>query len=87
MPRYQISFFKNLVNSDGHPFRCLQGSLEIRDATSSTQAAAQAEKEFEMLNHVPNWNLRADSIDISEIRRHTRDLNASVRARPRPERR
>jgi hypothetical protein len=67
MPTYQISFFKELVNSDGHRFRCLQGSLEIRDASSSTQATAQAERQFELLHDICRWSLHADSVDISEI--------------------
>ena len=68
MTVYQISFFKNLLSSNGHPFRCLQNRMEIRNANSPAQAAARAQEQFEILHQIPVWNLRADSVEICEMR-------------------
>ena len=35
---YQVSFFKYLLSSDGHPFKCLQGRIGVSDAESAEQA-------------------------------------------------
>src|SRR6266511_4580652 len=39
MSTYHVSFFKNLLSSDGHQFKCLQQRIDISDAESSAQAA------------------------------------------------
>jgi hypothetical protein len=30
MIRYRVTFFKNLLSSDGHPFKCIQRAIDIR---------------------------------------------------------
>jgi hypothetical protein len=30
MSTYHVSFFKNLLSSDGHPFKCLQRRVDQR---------------------------------------------------------
>lgn len=67
MPTYQIGFFKGLLSSNGYSFRCLQDRVEIRRANSPAQAAARAQKQFEILHQIPKWNLRADSVDIVDF--------------------
>jgi hypothetical protein len=62
-PAYHVSFFKTLLSSDGHPFKCLQQRIDIRDAESSAQAAETASKEFEALYGCP-WKLHADSMEV-----------------------
>ncbi len=49
MSTYHVSFFKNLLSSDGHQFKCLQQRIDISDAESSAQAAESASKAFEAL--------------------------------------
>jgi hypothetical protein len=66
MKTYEVRFFKTLLSSDGHPFRCLQDRLEITDAGSAETAIAQAERQYETLHNVSTWDRWADSIDISE---------------------
>lgn len=70
MTTYQISFFKTLLSSNGHPFRCLQGQVEV-NAHTPEQAAQRAEQRFERLHRLAKWNLWADSVDICEVHRCT----------------
>jgi hypothetical protein len=63
MSTYQVSFFKNLLSSDGHPFKCLQRRIDIVDAESTAQAAESASRAFEALYGRP-WELHADSIEV-----------------------
>ena len=63
MSTYHVSFFKNLLSSDGHPFKCLQRRIDVTDAESPAQAAQSASRAFEALSGCP-WNLHADSIEI-----------------------
>jgi hypothetical protein len=63
MSAYHVSFFKNLLSSDGHPFKCLQRRIDVTDAESPAQAAQSASKAFEALYGCP-WKLHADSIEI-----------------------
>jgi hypothetical protein len=39
MSTYHVSFFKNLLSSDGHPFKCLQRRIDVTDAESAAHAA------------------------------------------------
>lgn len=64
MADYRISFFKNLVNSDGHPFKCLQRQFEMRGMRDAGQAAQSAARRFEELCGVRGWQLRADVIEV-----------------------
>jgi hypothetical protein len=34
MSTYHVSFFKYLLSSDGHPFKCLQRRIDVNDAES-----------------------------------------------------
>jgi hypothetical protein len=60
MSDYRVSFFKDLVSSDGHRFRCLQQEIDIRNSDSSAEAAESASRTFEALHGLPDWKLRAD---------------------------
>jgi hypothetical protein len=63
MSAYQVSFFKNLLSSDGHPFKCLQRRIDIGDAETAAQAAESASRAFEALYGCP-WKLHADSMEV-----------------------
>jgi hypothetical protein len=63
MSAYHVSFFKTLLSSDGHPFKCLQQRIDISDAESSAQAVEAASRAFEALYGCP-WKLHADSIEV-----------------------
>ena len=47
MSAYHVSFFKNLVSSDGHPFKCLQQRIDVSDAESAAEATESASRAFE----------------------------------------
>ena len=64
MSQYRVFFFKDLLNSNGHLFKCLQGQIVVRDSDDTTQAVECASREFEMLNRVSDWKLYADSIEV-----------------------
>ena len=63
MSTYHVSFFKTLLSSDGHPFKCLQQRIDISDAGSSAQAVEAASRAFEAFYGCP-WKLHADSIEV-----------------------
>jgi hypothetical protein len=65
MSCYRVSFFKTLLSSDGHPFKCLQQRIEIWDVGTANEAAEHASKTFEALHHVPDWTLAADSVEVT----------------------
>ncbi|NVO12614.1 MAG: hypothetical protein HXX10_01120 [Rhodoplanes sp.] len=67
MKTYEVRFFKTLLSSDGHAFRCLQDSLEITNARSAKTAIVRAERQYEKLHNVSTWDRWADSVDISEM--------------------
>jgi hypothetical protein len=63
MATYHVSFFKNLLSSDGHPFKCLQRRIDVSDVESAVQAAESASRAFAALYGCP-WQLHADSIEV-----------------------
>ena len=63
MSTYHVSFFKNLLSSDGHPFKCLQRQIDVSDAES--EAAESASRALEAICGCA-WKLRADSIEVQE---------------------
>jgi DNA-binding response OmpR family regulator len=66
--RYRVSFFKTLISSDGHCFRCLQQSIEIRRARNPDRAIEAAERRYERIHRVPDWRLFADALELQELR-------------------
>jgi hypothetical protein len=59
MTSYHIKFFKNLVNSDGHPFKVLQRVI-VSQSDSRDEAVRIAQQRFEDLEKVGDWRLHAD---------------------------
>jgi hypothetical protein len=64
MADYQIKFFKNLVSSDGHPFKVLQRVIISRSETCE-DAIRIAQRRFEGLENVCDWRLHADFVEAS----------------------
>jgi len=62
--QYRVAFFKHLLSSDGHPFKCLQHTIEIRRAKDAERAIQAAEHRYERLCHVPDWRLHADTFEL-----------------------
>jgi hypothetical protein len=64
MSSYKVSFFKDLLNSSGHRFKCLQKEVEIRRARSVERAVRAAERRFARLHRVRDWKLYADLLEV-----------------------
>ena len=79
MSTYYVSFFKNLLSSDRHPFKCLQRRIDITDAESAAQAAESASGAFEALYGCP-WKLHADSIEVDADRGQRIETQSNIRA-------
>ena len=65
MRTFHISFFKTILSSDGHPFKCLQGSLEVQE-NSADKAIESAKRAFRQEGR--SWSDRADMIEVNEQR-------------------
>ena len=66
MNQYRVTFFKHLLSSDGHPFKCAQRTIDIQYAKSADRAIAAAERRYERLHHVGHWRLRADCFELEQ---------------------
>jgi hypothetical protein len=64
MPCFKVSFFKNLQNSDGQKFKCLQQSFDLL-AESPEEAVKTAQLQFQRHCNLPHWKLHADSVEVS----------------------
>jgi hypothetical protein len=61
---YRVSFFKDLISSDGHQFRCLQQNIVIRRARNDDRAVEAAKRRFQRLCHVADWRFYADGFEL-----------------------
>jgi hypothetical protein len=59
-----VIFFKTLLSSDGHPFKCLQLTVDIAHARNTDRAVKAAKRHFERLHHVSDWTLHADTFEV-----------------------
>ena len=64
MKSYKVSFFKDLLSSDGHRFKCLQRAIEIHRARSLDRAVQAAERRYERLHRTHDWQVHADSLEV-----------------------
>jgi hypothetical protein len=71
MGDYRVFFFNNLVNSYGKPFKCLQRTIRVSSATDAGEASEKAKREFERLEHVPDWKYHAHFLEVESIVRDT----------------
>jgi hypothetical protein len=69
MMYYRVSFFKHLLSSDGHPFRCLQQTVEVRRARDPGRAMKAAKRRYERLFQIPDWRLHADIVELQAYSR------------------
>jgi hypothetical protein len=59
-----VTFFKNLLSSDGHPFKCVQEVVDVRYARSADRALEAAELRYERLHRGHDWTLYADFLEL-----------------------
>jgi hypothetical protein len=60
MNNYRVSFYKDLLNSDGHSFKCLQRQVDVRSEGLS-QALVLAER------LVDSERLNADGVEVMHL--------------------
>jgi hypothetical protein len=60
MNSYRVSFYKDLLNSDGHNFKCLQRQVDVQSEGLS-QALVLAER------LVDNERLDADCVEVMHV--------------------
>jgi hypothetical protein len=63
MNSYRISFYKDLLNSDGHSFKCLQRQVDVQ-SDGPSQALVLAER------LVDNGRLNADCVEVMHLGDH-----------------
>jgi hypothetical protein len=63
MHKFHISFFKKILSSDGHPFKCLQKSVDVR-ATGADSAIEKAKRSLEQAGR--SWRDCADTLEVEE---------------------
>ena len=63
MNNYRVSFYKDLCNSDGHSFKCLQRQIEVQ-SDGPSQALVLAER------LVDNERLNANCVEVTHLADH-----------------
>jgi hypothetical protein len=79
MTAYHVKFFKHLLNSSGHPFKVLQRIIDIRRSKSRERALEAAQHRFERAEHMPDWKMHADTIEVQADKNKT---NGRPEAKP-----
>jgi len=73
MNTYRVSFYKDLLNSDGHSFKCLQRQVEVQSGGPS-QALVLAER------LIDNERLNADCVEVMHLSGHHEFEHPSARS-------
>jgi hypothetical protein len=66
MSKYVVTFFKGVMDSEGHRTNAPQMALEVR-AKGPEEAIAHCQERFARLRGIPDWRLHADSYELAEI--------------------
>ena len=82
MTTYRVKLFKNLLSSEGHPAKVLQRAIAVAGSPTSDDAITIAQNRFEQLEHVPDWKLHADLV---EVERNDKELEGSAATAPQNE--
>jgi hypothetical protein len=64
MHTYQITFFKTVVNSQGHEQKITQRVMPICSA-SCAEAVRDAVRAFEQAEDISDWRVHADSLEVA----------------------
>ncbi len=60
MNKYRVAFYKDILNSNGHSFKCMQRQIDVR-TDSPSQALVLAQKLTE------SENLEADCVEVLHL--------------------
>jgi hypothetical protein len=84
MPVYEVSFFKDIVNSCGKEFRVRQRALQIRSAKTLERAVEAAKRRFARLERITDWRLHASDVEVEILdESHRSASSAPARRRSR----
>jgi hypothetical protein len=64
MTYYEVTFFKYVLSSDGHPFNAPQATLSVW-TDNIKEAERRAKSRFAHLRRIPDWNLHADTVEVA----------------------
>ena len=67
MTHYRVSYYKNLLSSDGHQFKCLQKQFDLPNVESAEKAEEIAAHQFESLHGLRSLRWFADVIEVECI--------------------
>jgi hypothetical protein len=67
MAEFRVTFFNNLFNSNGMPFKCLQRAVIVAGIKDADTASQKAKREFERLENIPNWEYRAQFLEVEVV--------------------
>lgn len=59
---YNVSFFKDVLSSDGHAFKCIQRVIPV-GADSPAEAINAAKRQFEHHYGIGDWRLYAEAVE------------------------
>lgn len=59
---YNVSFFKDVLSSDGHAFKCIQRVIAV-GAESPDAAINTAKQQFEDHYRIGDWRLYAEAVE------------------------
>jgi hypothetical protein len=62
MGHYNVSFFRDLLSSDGHTFKCVQRVI-VADADSPNEAINAAKQQFEDRRSIGDRSLYAEAVE------------------------
>jgi hypothetical protein len=65
--QFRVTFFNNLINSSGMPFKCLQRAVIVGGVKDADTASQKAKREFERLENIPNWKYRAQFLEVEVV--------------------
>jgi hypothetical protein len=77
MNNYRVSFYKDLLNSDGHSFKCLQRQVDVQ-SNGPSQALVLAEQ------LVDNERLHADCVEVMHLTGSHQEFEPSQAHSPAP---
>ena len=66
MGSFRVRFCNDLLNPNGRPFHVCQREVVVA-ADGAADAIRAAKREFERLEQVPSWRLRARSIECEPL--------------------
>ena len=66
MSHYRVKYYKNLLSSDGHQFKCLQQQIDLPNVESAEKAEETAARQFESLHGLHSLRWFADVIEVEQ---------------------